>query len=825
MLDTIFGNPGDRKQAKSDMHALLLQARNEREALRALLAQANSAVATMVGPGRNGHAAPGPSAADNARIDHLEAQVADLHQQLSQALALVQANASPAVQASSQKSQQALHDEALALLDRTAQEACTRVESLRMNALQDIDTRVAGLAQLPGLCQDTEKRLTSLNALAEHVTLKTKALDTQRQAVEHAVVEATRLNEMVWAMDAQIAKLADGRDQMQRAEDAVARMEELARGVSRDVAAAEHTREQFLQDAARQDAQARALADAMRGAIERLALDRQELGAFDERLKALSTALADTEHRVQAVTEQNPALQALQQQAQTLGKAYAVLSADAEALAQRQSALNGLADQLQQIEALGLRTAAQQQGLLQSQQDLDDARCGLAEFHAAHAESVQLRQQLAQDRQALEGFVERTAGMLARAPALQARMDAVLGQMDRVEQGSQTALRLADVAAELDTQLTRLQDRQQLVQVLEQRVNSLHGLTADVDRTLHEQLARHAELQGLKHQCDTLATQVADAQHKLEGVAALQGRLQPVAEQVAALQQTLQASHQMVAAMQLDEAEVLNQQAHFAELVEQGRQQAAQTADRLQQVRAANDELAQASQLKQSLLVELAQVQARQQDAVAQIQVTEDQLHRAQGLAAQLEQRRGQLLGTDRTMAALEGRLGELGRSAQAVEQQMQTLAERQTLVLAVKSEVDQIRQISSSSRADLQFVAEHRSAVAEVRSQVEAVLAGAADTQARIEHIEARRKTVQEVQASASAVTHMLGDIHLNLEVLSEQRAVIDHVGEQLARLDFTVQEANNTLRALQREREVAERIEQGIKLLRTRGGPAAAA
>ncbi|HEY6353853.1 MAG TPA: hypothetical protein VIY30_05140, partial [Burkholderiaceae bacterium] len=57
-------------------------------------------------------------------------------------------------------------------------------------------------------------------------------------------------------------------------------------------------------------------------------------------------------------------------------------------------------------------------------------------------------------------------------------------------------------------------------------------------------------------------------------------------------------------------------------------------------------------------------------------------------------------------------------------------------------------------------------------------------------------------------------------LEMLGEQRAVVDHVGEKLARLDFTVQEAHNTLRALQREREVAERIEQGIKALRTRSG-----
>ena len=77
-----------------------------------------------------------------------------------------------------------------------------------------------------------------------------------------------------------------------------------------------------------------------------------------------------------------------------------------------------------------------------------------------------------------------------------------------------------------------------------------------------------------------------------------------------------------------------------------------------------------------------------------------------------------------------------------------------------------------------------------------------------------------QQVQTRADTLTHMLGDINVNLEMLSEQRSVIDHVGDKLARLDFTVQEAQNTLRSLQREREVAERIEQGIKALRARGG-----
>jgi hypothetical protein len=41
------------------------------------------------------------------------------------------------------------------------------------------------------------------------------------------------------------------------------------------------------------------------------------------------------------------------------------------------------------------------------------------------------------------------------------------------------------------------------------------------------------------------------------------------------------------------------------------------------------------------------------------------------------------------------------------------------------------------------------------------------------------------------------------------------------VAQLEFTLQEARNTLRALQHERELAERIEQGIKGLRSKPSP----
>jgi myosin heavy subunit len=224
--------------------------------------------------------------------------------------------------------------------------------------------------------------------------------------------------------------------------------------------------------------------------------------------------------------------------------------------------------------------------------------------------------------------------------------------------------------------------------------------------------------------------------------------------------------------------------------------------------------------LKEELLAELTRVQASQLDAVAQTDTAEDQIQRAETLAKQLEQRCTQLLHSEKNVAALEGRLNELDRGAEAMELKIRSLADQEVLVQAVKAEVENIRQISSRSRADLQFVSEHRSDVSDLRGKVEDLIGRVDDTDGKIALIESRRKMVEEVQTRANSIINMLDDINVNLEMLSEQRAVVDHVGEKLARLDYTLQEAHNTLRALQREREVAERIEQGIKALRTRSG-----
>ena len=78
------------------------------------------------------------------------------------------------------------------------------------DAVKDVEKKLIPLATLNELSISTEERLAALNALAEHVSQKIRVLDNQKHTVEHAVVESSRLNEMVWNMDVQIAKLNEG---------------------------------------------------------------------------------------------------------------------------------------------------------------------------------------------------------------------------------------------------------------------------------------------------------------------------------------------------------------------------------------------------------------------------------------------------------------------------------------------------------------------------------------------------------------------------------------------------------------------------------------
>ena len=822
MLDAIFRPNGERRQVEAELRDLLVEVREEREAAReereAVREEREAFAAEMA----KNAGVLGKLARTNKTMDEVSAK-ADAVMRKVEGLAAMGTG----------------QDEHARRLDEVREVAGeARADAQRAAAAaKDVAARFDSLAQWQESSKDAERRIASLHALAEHVSLKTKALESQRHVVDHAAAETARPNDLVGTMETQLARFAEGREQLERAEDAVSRIGKLARDATQDLSMATAARELFARESARQESQGRTLLETLRSTAERLAVDKEEFGAFDERLKSLSAALAESEARMQAVQAKDELFVAMQHKADSLAKVFADMRVETEDLARKQSALDDVTEQMRQVESLGWRTAAQHDSLLKAQGDLVAMHAEMDELQKSYGEASRLRERLMQDRSALEAFAERTSAMIGRTPEIEARLEAMLGKMALLEEGNESHRRLGLLTSGLDAELMRMGGRMQFVEKVEERMNALYALSTQVEHKVAEQATRRAEIEGLAQHCDSLGTQITYAQQQLEGVLAQQGRLLPLAAEVSALGEALRSSQATATTMKKGEAAALEQQARLAGLIEHGMRQAAETTDRLRQVQGLGQDLTQVAARSDEVMAQLTQVQARQRDVLAQVSLTEDQMQRAEAAARQLDHRRSLLVHTEKSLASFEARLADLDHLSEGLDAKMRSIVEREALVLAVKAEVDGIGQISSRSKADLQFVAEHRSEVIDLRGKIDSLIGRIADTDDKMLLIESWRKKVEEAQASAHAVTALLSDVQGTLEDLSEQRVVIDDVGDKLARLDFTVQEAQstlsrldssaqeaqNTLRTLQREREVAERVEKSIKAVRAGSGRSA--
>src|SRR6185503_19946244 len=115
---------------------------------------------------------------------------------------------------------------------------------------------------------------------------------------------------------------------------------------------------------------------------------------------------------------------------------------------------------------------------------------------------------------------------------------------------------------------------------------------------------------------------------------------------------------------------------------------------------------------KDELMAELDRAQGRQRDTVSQIQASEDQLARAENMFKLLEQRRAQVAFGEKKLAAMETRLIEIKEMADALEKNMQSLANREPIINAVKAEVEAVHEIGIRSKADLALIMEQRTQI-----------------------------------------------------------------------------------------------------------------
>ena len=549
--------------------------------------------------------------------------------------------------------------------------------SAALATVKDIENRLVPLARLHELGEGTEERLNTLNALAEHVAHKARVLESQQQAVEHAVVQANRVNEMVWSMDVQIGKLGEGMKQVAKAEETVHRIEKLTADASAQFDAASRFRQEAERETTRLTKEAGGLLDAVRTQVDLLTVRKKELEAVDARLRALQVSVADAESRMNALGARDKTIVDLAQKTDGLAKRFETLFTQADDLTRKQLALDALHERLAQVDDLVKKTAHQMDAMRQTRQDLEAVRKEIQTFHAAHSGVAKLADRLSADRLGLEAFGERLAAFAGQAPELEAKMDAILGKMKLIEAGTQKATRLSETIADLDAQVSRVSARLPFVDGVEGRLNGLNVLSRDVDQKLEAQLARRGEIESLRAACDGLAAEMLDAEQKLAAIRAAEAALQPLAADVLRVKGEIADAQARLDAVNFTEAAAVEQEKRYLELVAAGRAAAADVAERARQMQGLAEELTRAAVVKDEMLAELERVQARQRDTAGQIQASEDQLARAEQMFKQLESRRSQLAFGEKKMAALETRLSEIKQIAIELDKHLTAITSR----------------------------------------------------------------------------------------------------------------------------------------------------
>jgi chromosome segregation ATPase len=711
-----------------------------------------------------------------------------------------------------------LSDEAAA-----ARDACQDAQARAGDAVRtiaEVEEKLDAISQSESVRRDTSAELQALNALAEHVASKVKALELQHQTIERALVETRRLNEMVWSMDVQIAKLNEGSTLAGRVEENLARLERLHQDTTLQADDAARTQADLSSTLDQHRREASELLQVIQAQVDRLALNRKEMETLGERLTMAQTVLADMERRLDAVTTNDETVRSLGEKTDALAQRFGGLAAQAQSLEGKQAVLTTVEQRLDQVEALAKRADWQLESLLEHRREVEHLKSAFQEFDSVYGRARALTDGLRAEKQELAQLVDRTTSFMRELPATAAAIEKVQAAVNEVEATASRAADMKPTIDELAGDIERLTPRLGTVEEVQSRLRELHAVSAEVDTNLAAQLARRAEIDGVRIACDGLSSRLSEAQHTFEALAAAQARLVPVPDQLARLEADLRTMGDRVGAVLRDEESLAAQERRLETLKESAGALAHELAGRIESLRGLQDELAAASTVKEQLCAELADLKALHRETFATTREAEDHLQQLAAHRQQIAERRAEVEIAERTVAAVERRLNELEHTSNSLDAKIEAVAARERIVDAVKHEVETIHAVARKVQDDLAATAEGHAQIAQGRAEVQRLREAISEITAKIGDVEARGGAIDDVRRRCDAVIRLLDDMRITLDTVGEQKAMVDHVAENLARLDDVISEARGTTKALQAERKLAQRIVENIRSVHARAG-----
>jgi exonuclease SbcC len=620
----------------------------------------------------------------------------------------------------------------------------------------------------------TERQLSSLQALSDHIVQKTGAVERQREALDRTEAQARALTDLHWELE---AKLKEAKTQIKDLKKVHASVDDL-RSINAKVAARTSELRAEQTEVERESKTLRAglagLQEQMRRTTKRFELEQSTLEADGQRVIALRADVTDLENRLRGLEETGATVNEASRRVDDMSARLTSLSGE----------LGRISEQVELVE--GMR-----EGMSEAQRTALDVTASLSSLEARQAGV----QDSMDDLRTLRGAGEEVAGALETLRATRSEIDRL--QTEQAETGAWLA-GTHESMREFRTKVAQIEDLTANIDRMRENADRVVAAASDLDErreSFDELEVRMSVLQQIGTKLDERTSNL------LEGLVDADNRFKAVARNAEKADEVRETIEEVVASVRQAEqrmAELGDGVDSAAERAE-GLTLLSQRADRvIADIRRGEKSLSKAVEQLESvstLRKEGAEAVQSLEDQIRVVKeglvIAEEQSDQIGQRADLLEARAGSLRFAEKRITRFEEKLAELDGVEQELAQSIETLLARQEGVSQVRSDVQELFATTERTLADVRAISAARDEVQSAAEVLEEVRAKAEVMTEALDGIEVRQQQIAQSEVRLERADALLREIRSSLESMTSQRAVVDRVLATSGRLSVEAREA----------------------------------
>ena len=662
-----------------------------------------------------------------------------------------------------------------------------------------LERTLTHLTQVAADAAQSARQLGSLKSLADAVTQKVSAIEQQREVVDRAAAQMTRLLDLDRDLEGRTRTQEESAKRLGGIEAKVAELQVAHDEVLSSSAQVREHHEELRRGDEELRGRLATLRDDVQRTVKRFELENQGLDSVGQRILDLRGGLTELEGRVRSLDEASRRISEVQAKTEGLRIQLDDVAEDVgelEQQAERVRAIEATAARLQEtVDGVAQRTARLEQSKPMVEAVLHDV-ASLRGSHEAVKEALeQLQAAEAEIARAREG----QTGTKAWLAGVTESVETLRGELVAVEELRPTVELVRSEADRLTQSVGELEARRQLVEDLNAKLADLAGREAQLEERAHALLGR---MDGADERFVALTAHAEEAVRIERLVPAAVATVERVERRVADVDATLAAVEARTQSVEnlADRTSALGQ--------ELDRRQAS--------LEKATEHLADASRLREQAASAAQQLEEKSERLSGALGTAGSRMGEIMAALDELDGRAGGLRLVQKRMSQFEERLTKWEVLEGSLTRGLEQVIERRSTLDALSADMQRLFDLAERTTNDVRAIADAKEEISVTRQTLERIVSLTGDVQEAAGTLDHRKRQIEQAEERLGRVETLLADVQSNLELLHGQKAVVDQVSGTVASLELHAKRAEALIDTLREERDVTDQVRQALAQLR---------